>query len=81
MSTDVLSVRLPVEVKQRLDALSRVTGRPTAYYVREALTEHLDELEWAYGLAAYAEDVRRGAEPTRSLEDFAVELGHTLSGE
>lgn len=78
MSTDVLSIRLPVEVKERLDALSRATGRPTAYYVREVLTEQLDELEWTYGLAAYAEDVRRGKEPTRPLEEFAAELGHTL---
>ena len=75
MSTGVLSVRLPEELKARLDALAKSTGRPAAFYVREAVAEHLDEIEYAYALRAEAEAVRRGELPTRSLDGVARELG------
>jgi RHH-type rel operon transcriptional repressor/antitoxin RelB len=75
MSTSgVVSVRLPDRLKRRLDALSAATGRPAAFYVREALDEHLDALEHAYTLRAEAEAVRRGA-PTVSHADLKAELG------
>lgn len=50
--------RLPEDVEQRLNALSESTGRPVAFYVREAVVEHLDHLEWAYGVGADAEAIR-----------------------
>lgn len=66
---------MPSELKTRLDALSASTGRPQAFYVREAVSEHLAALEWAYGVAALAENVRNGQEPTRPMDDFVAELG------
>lgn len=75
MSTNVLSVRIPADLKKRLDALSASTGRPQAFYVREAVSEHIDALEWAYGVAAEAEGVRSGQIKTRPLDDLATELG------
>lgn len=75
MSTDVMSVRLPGDVKERLDRLSASTGRPAAHYVREALIEHLDDLEWAYSIAAHAEAARSGLVKTRPMDDLARELG------
>lgn len=66
---------MPTELKHRLDALSKSTGRPATFYVREAVAEHIDALEWAYGIAALAEGVRRGEVPTRPLDDLARELG------
>lgn len=74
MSTSVVSIRLDATVKARLDALSASTGRPAAYYVREALLEHLDELEYAYQLRGEAEAVRRGEIETISSADLAAEL-------
>lgn len=62
-------------MKARLDALSASTGRPAAFYVREAVEEHLDELEYAYTLRAEVEANRRGEISTRSLADVAAELG------
>lgn len=76
MSTSgVLSIRLPEEIKARLEALSKTTGRPAAYYVRQALTERIDDLEWAYGVAAHAEAIRAGTRESRPLDDLASELG------
>lgn len=75
MSTDVLSVRVPAELKERLDALSASTGRPATFYVREAVVEHIEALEWAYGVAKLAEDLRAGSEETVSLDEVAHDLG------
>jgi RHH-type transcriptional regulator, rel operon repressor / antitoxin RelB len=75
MSTAVVSIRLPDDLKHRLDALSKSTGRPAAFYVREALSEHLDELEYAFTLRAEAEAARRGELETISHADLRAELG------
>ena len=75
MSTDVVSIRLPDQLKQRLTALSETTGRPAAYYIREALEEHLDYIEYAYALQAEAEAARRGELATISNADLKAELG------
>ena len=46
--TDMLSIRLDPETEQRLAALAEKTGRTKSYYAREALLEHLDEMEDRY---------------------------------
>jgi len=75
MSTGVLSVRLPDDIKARLDALAASTGRPAAFYVREAVAEHLADIEYAYTLRSEAEAIRRGELPTRSLAEVSARLG------
>ena len=56
MSTSVLSVRLPKEMKQRLDTLGDRTGRASSFYVMRALEQYLDDLEDLYSAdAAYRE--------------------------
>ena len=37
------SVRLPVEIEERLNKLSVQTGRTKAFYVRQALLKHLED--------------------------------------
>ncbi len=74
MSTAVVSVRIDAALKDRLDALTASTGRSAAYYVREALSEHLDDLEYAYQVRADAEAIRRGELATIRSQDLAAEL-------
>ncbi|WP_200172456.1 type II toxin-antitoxin system RelB family antitoxin [Tomitella cavernea] len=40
-----MSIRLTLGEEARLDRLAKRTGRSKSFYVREALREHLDELE------------------------------------
>lgn len=75
MSTAVLSVRLPEELKRRLDELGGRTGRSATFYVREAVESYIDDLEYAYTLKAEAEAARRGELKTRRLDEIAAELG------
>jgi RHH-type rel operon transcriptional repressor/antitoxin RelB len=44
----MLAVRISDEMESRLDKLATLTGRPKSFYVREALTTHLDEIEETY---------------------------------
>lgn len=44
----MLAVRLPEDIETRLTELAQKTGRTKSFYVREAILEHLDELEDKY---------------------------------
>jgi RHH-type transcriptional regulator, rel operon repressor / antitoxin RelB len=44
----MLALRLPPEIEKRLDELARKTGRTKSFYAREAILEHLDDLEDLY---------------------------------
>ena len=69
------SIRLPREIEERLDALARQTGRTKAFYLREIILEHIDDLEDYYLAARVAEKVRQGREAVFSEEQVRQELG------
>jgi RHH-type rel operon transcriptional repressor/antitoxin RelB len=71
------SVRIPADVDERLDRLAESTGRSKSFYLRELVTQGLDDLEYAYGIAARAEAIRTGIRPTRPLADVMTEMGIT----
>ena len=66
----MLAVRLPDDVEKRLKALAQKTGRTKTYYVREAVVDHIDNLEDTY-LA-----LERLEKPAKrwSLEDLEKEI-------
>ncbi|MDD5240786.1 MAG: TraY domain-containing protein [Sulfuricella sp.] len=67
----MLAVRLPEDIELRIEALAQQTGRTKSFYVREALQEHLDDLEDYY----LAEARRKQPQPGISLDDVERELG------
>ncbi len=69
------SVRLSEEMENRLSQLSERTGRSKAYYIREAISEHLDDLEDVYLAEAVLSRIRRGEERLWNLEDVEKHLG------
>ena len=44
----MLALRLPPEIEERLDELARKTGRSKSFYAREAILQHLEDLEDIY---------------------------------
>jgi len=44
----MLALRLPADVEVRLEELARRTGRSKSFYAREAILEHLEDLEDLY---------------------------------
>ncbi|MBT6455735.1 MAG: ribbon-helix-helix domain-containing protein [Gammaproteobacteria bacterium] len=69
------AVRLPDELYHRLKRLSDETGRTATYYIREAIEDHLGDLEDAYFAQRVLERVRSGEEKTYSLDEVKKELG------
>jgi len=43
-----LSIRLTDDIERRLDNLAKKTGRSKTYYVREAILDHISDLEDIY---------------------------------
>ena len=41
----MLAIQLPQSIEKRLEKLARRTGRTKTYDVREAILEHLEEIE------------------------------------
>ena len=71
----MLALRLPPEIEDRLDALAKRTGRSKSYYARQAILEHLDDLEDIYLAEREMEAVRSGAAKTIPLEELMKRYG------
>ena len=69
------SIRLDPTIEQRLDHLAAQTGRTKAYYLRELVTNGLDDLEDYYLAATTMERVRKGEEKVYSSEQVRKDLG------
>jgi RHH-type rel operon transcriptional repressor/antitoxin RelB len=67
----MLAIRLDPEIESRLERLAKKTGRTKTFYAREAILEHLDDLEDIY-LAR--QRLERPAK-TYSAQDVKHELG------
>ncbi|OLE57894.1 MAG: CopG family transcriptional regulator [Chloroflexi bacterium 13_1_20CM_2_59_7] len=64
----MLAIRLPEKVEKRLADLAKRTGRTKTYYAREAILQHLDELEDIYLAERRLEAVRAGRSRTVPIE-------------
>jgi RHH-type rel operon transcriptional repressor/antitoxin RelB len=64
----MLAIRLPQSIEKRLEKLARRTGRTKTFYVREAILEHLEDLEDMYLAESALERIRSGEEQTIPLK-------------
>lgn len=67
----MLAIRLPEAIEQRLASLARETGRTKTSLARQAILEHIDDLEDLYLAEARARLNRK----TIPLADVERELG------
>jgi RHH-type transcriptional regulator, rel operon repressor / antitoxin RelB len=67
----MLAIRLDTDTESRLERLAKKTGRTKTFYAREAILEHLEDLEDIY-LAT--QRLQRPAK-TYSAKDVKRELG------
>jgi RHH-type rel operon transcriptional repressor/antitoxin RelB len=67
----MLAIRLDPDIERRLELLAKKTGRTKTFYAREAILEHLEDLEDIY-LAS-----KRLERPAKSYsaEEVKNELG------
>ena len=71
----MLALRLPEDIESRLDKLAKTTGRTKSFYAREAILEHLADLEDLYLAEKRLAKVRNGKSKTYSLNSVEQELG------
>jgi len=71
----MLAIRLPEDIEKRLAALAKETGRTKSFYVREAVLEHLDDLEDLYLAEQRLREIREGKVKTIPLEEVMKEYG------
>lgn len=57
----MLAIRLPEEIEERLDKLAKRTGRTKTFYARQAILEHLTDLEDVYLAEKRLEELRSGS--------------------
>ena len=69
------SIRLPQAVETRLEKLSVLTGRRKSFYVKEAICEHLNDLEDVYLAEKRLENIRAGRTKTVPLEKIMKRYG------
>lgn len=65
----MLAIRLPQTIEKRLEKLARRTGRTKTFYVREAILQHLEDLEDLYLAEGALARIRSGEERTIPLKD------------
>jgi RHH-type rel operon transcriptional repressor/antitoxin RelB len=71
----MLAIRLPQSVEKRLEKLARSTGRTKSFYAREAIVQHLDDLEDIYLAERALERIRNGEDDTIPLNDVMKRHG------
>jgi RHH-type rel operon transcriptional repressor/antitoxin RelB len=71
----MLAIRLPQSIEKRLEKLAQRTGRTKSFYAREAILQHLEDLEDLY-LAEHAlERIRSGEDDAIPLEEVMKRHG------
>lgn len=70
-----ISIRLDPQDEARLAELARRTGRSKTFYVREAIHEHLADLEERFWADAIVREWEEAGKPDRPAEQLWDELG------
>ncbi|MFZ2852870.1 MAG: DUF6290 family protein [Rhodocyclaceae bacterium] len=71
----MLAIRLPEDIENRLGALAKATGRTKTFYVREAIVEHLNNLEDLYLAEQRLIDQRAGKTQAVPLDEVMQRYG------
>ena len=70
----MLALRLPEEIESRLDKLAKLTGRTKSFYAREAIIEHIADLEDLYLAEKRLVKNLNGKSKTFSLASVKAEI-------
>jgi RHH-type transcriptional regulator, rel operon repressor / antitoxin RelB len=71
----MLAIRLPATIEKRLERLAKRTGRTKTYYAREAILQHLEDLEDIYLAEKRMEAIEAGRVKTIPLEEIMRQHG------
>lgn len=69
----MLAIRLPEDLENRLNRLAKVTGRTKTFYARQAIEQHLDDLEDLYLAEQRLTELRAGKTQAIPIEQLLSE--------
>lgn len=75
LENPTLALRLPEEIEHRLQALAKATGRTKTFYARQAILEHIDDLEDLYLAKQRLMEIRAGREKTIPFAEAVNKYG------
>ena len=70
-----VSIRLPEDLRSRLEKLAKATGRSKTYYMLEAISEKLEDLEDLYLAEARTLALRAGRSRTYTQKEMEKRYG------
>jgi RHH-type rel operon transcriptional repressor/antitoxin RelB len=70
-----VSLRLPEDLKDRLEKLSKATGRSKTYYMIQAIADKIEDLEDLYLAEQILIDIREGRSKTYTLAEVEEQVG------
>ena len=70
-----VSLRLPDDIANRLQNLAQLTGRSKTFYILEAISEHIDDLEDLYLAEQRLSANRTGQSESVSLDEVMKRYG------
>lgn len=71
----MLTIELPTELENRLDALAQATGRSKSDYVTEAILEYLEDLADLHLAEQRLREIQNGKSKTVPLEEILKRYG------
>jgi RHH-type rel operon transcriptional repressor/antitoxin RelB len=71
----MLAIRLPPDIEERLEKLAKRTGRTKTYYAREAILEHIEDLEDLHLAEKRYDDILKGRAATVPLKEAMKRYG------
>jgi RHH-type rel operon transcriptional repressor/antitoxin RelB len=72
MEVLMLAIKLPEDIEARLTALAAKTGRTKTFYAKEAILEHLDDMEDKYLAINRLENPRKRWTLDEMEQDFGL---------
>ena len=71
----MLAIRLPESIEKRLEKLAKRTGRTKTFYARQAILQHLEDLEDIYLAEKRLAAIRSGRTRTIPLQEVMRRYG------
>ena len=71
----LINFRADDELDKRLERLAKLTGRSKTFYIREAVSIHIDDMEDIYLADQVMDRLEAGTESLHALEEVEKELG------
>jgi RHH-type transcriptional regulator, rel operon repressor / antitoxin RelB len=72
---NMLAIRLPLDIENRLDVLAKRSGRTKTHYAKQAILLHLEDLEDAFEAEVALKEFYESGEKPISLDEVKKRLG------